>query len=218
MNSKLLILLLFFIFNISLNLITFKLNDTNSYSASIFVENDKFIFMPNVYDELNAAAVCKYSPSLEQFGWDFLAISSNIENISLNAVTKSYAMGYLEGIVTKDRIFSHYLNMRAYNWYDFPNKTMPQEVKEFLNDHFNYIDSLISEDHHDEYLRALSIVISQYKGLVDGYNSVTEDSQKLDKIEFLNMAAFGDLEDVPLFNPQGAKMSNFCQGKFYKEI
>jgi len=159
-----------------------------------------FIFKPNVYDEINAAAVCKYSPSLEKFGWDFLAISSNIENISLNAVTKSYAMGYLEGIVTKDRIFSHYLNMRAYNWYDFPNRTMPQEVKDFLNNHFNFIDSLISGNDHDEYFEALSVVISQYKGLVDGYNLVTEDFQKLYKIEFLNMAAFGDLEDVPLFS------------------
>ena len=71
-------------------------------------------------DEDIYVATAYYTDSLLEVGWDKLAITTNsIFSDELQAE----AAGRLEGELTKDRIYPHYLNVKD----DFPINDKPQE-------------------------------------------------------------------------------------------
>ena len=91
------------------------------------------------YDE-EAPAYLKFTPGLNKKGWDFLTLSSyqgNDERYSDDL--KSYAMGYLEGVVTADKIWNHYTNQKRYYFFEQPNLEMPKSTRLFLQKNAEFI-------------------------------------------------------------------------------
>ena len=95
-------------------------------------ENNNFrVEEANKRDE-NAVASAIYNKSYDKIGWDYLAISSyDKKDYKYNDSIKSYAMGYLEGILTKNRIYSHYTNFIHFFLYDYRN--LPEALEIFFN-------------------------------------------------------------------------------------
>ena len=89
--------------------------ETGKYNT---VKSDK------VYDEAIASAI--YNKSYETTGWDFLSITSYDKNDNkYSDSTKAYAMGYLEGVLTKDRIYAFYRNIKN-NGLDLESKILKE--------------------------------------------------------------------------------------------
>ena len=82
-------------------------------------------YFTEVSSEIDREAVASatYINSYETKGWDFLTISSydKSDNKYPDDV-KSYAMGYLEGILNQKRIFQIYRNLLYFSFYDNNNK------------------------------------------------------------------------------------------------
>ena len=90
----------------------------------------------NKRDE-NAIASAIYNKTYEKKGWDYLAISSYQKNDNkYNDSIKAYGMGYLEGVLTKNRIFAHHTNLNNYFFYGLillSSKKFLNFIKKILN-------------------------------------------------------------------------------------
>lgn len=153
------------------------------------------------YDE-EALAYLKFTPGLNKKGWDFLALSSyqgNDERYSDDL--KSYAMGYLEGVVTADKIWNHYTNQKRYYFFEQPNLEMPKSTRLFLQRNAEFIREMGKKHgENDPYWYHAHLIHRQLEGMLAGYNSVAEESKNL-TLEDLNVCnARGDLSELAYYN------------------
>ena len=82
-----------------------------------------------------AAASATYYKTYETEGWDKLQISSyQGSDKKYQDFVKSYAMGYVEGVLTAERIYNFYQNMLHFN-------TIPDNTKQFILENLEYMKS-----------------------------------------------------------------------------
>ena len=159
-------------------------------------EKEKYIIGESKYKDENAIAYAIYNKSYERTGWDFLAISTYDKNDGkYNDSDKAYAMGYLEGFITRERICSFYKNMLNYAFFQFGSQ-IPENLKEFFEKNIDYMEknSLEKKD-SDIYWEHVYYIYRQLRGLYDGYNDAVIDN-KIDFYEFILLPATGDLSDI----------------------
>ena len=135
----------------------------------------------NIRDE-NAIASAIYNKTYEKIGWDYLSILSYEKNDSkYNDTMKAYAMGYLEGVLTKDRIYDHYVNFDKYFLSQY--KSQPQAITEFYNImlyNIQYMkEKALANMDEDPYWEHVYYVYQQILGLYEGYISVSGEEKKL---------------------------------------
>ena len=141
----------------------------------------------NFRDEDIYVATAYYTESLLEVGWDKLAITTNsIFNDELQAE----AAGRLEGELTKDRIYPHYLNIKD----DFP---MTDKVSDFLEKQESFVfDSMQNGGKNDPMLYNAYLIKIQYNAIMDQYNSVVDSSRKLSKNDFHILNYVAELPDI----------------------
>lgn len=140
-----------------------------------------------------AAASATYYKTYETEGWDKLQISSyQGSDKKYQDFVKSYAMGYVEGVLTAERIYNFYQNMLHFN-------TIPDNTKQFILENLDYMKSTsIQKRKIDPYWDQVYNLYKQFQGMADGYNSVVDKSKQISYVEFQlmnSMSDFGDLEN-----------------------
>ena len=132
-------------------------------------------------------ATAFYTDSLLQDGWDKLAITTNsIFSDELQAE----AAGRLEGELTKERIYNHYLNLKD-------EINMTQNITEFLEKQENFVfDEIKKEGKSDPILYNAYLIKIQYNAIMDQYNAVVEPEKKLTKNNFHLLNYVAELPDV----------------------
>ena len=152
----------------------------------------------DIIDE-NAVASAVYNKTYEEIGWDYLAISSYQKtDDKYNDSIKAYGMGYLEGVLTKNRIFSHYTNFKTYFLYEYNNiEFVKQMFFGFYQKNFEYMEkkSLENMDHNITW-EHVHYICQQLKGLYDGYKSVADSQEQIEFSEFLILAGTADALDI----------------------
>jgi len=202
-------ILIFELFIVSNSKITDNLkfldNETEQViTASIYQDptTQNFKVVTGEYNE-EAIAYIKFTHGLTAKGWDFMALSSfqgNDERYSDDL--KSYSMGYLEGVITYEKIWNHYSNQKRYIFFDKPNFEMPKSTRAFLTENAQFIREMgIYHGATDPYWYHANLIHRQLEGLLDGYNHMqTDDSKKL-TLEDLNICnANGDLSELNYYN------------------
>ena len=161
----------------------------------------KFTYKKSNYKDEDAVASATYINSYQSKGWDFLTISSyDKSDNKYDDAIKSYAMGYLEGILNKDRIFSIYRNLMYFSFYD-DNLEMPENLIQYLTKNLEYMKTnSIKYKDTDPYWEHVYYIYKQMMGLFDGYNSVAENEKKLGLINFQMVVANADIEDAVFYN------------------
>lgn len=158
-------------------------------------ETNNFIIETSNYRDKDAVASAIYNKSYEKIGWDYLSISSyDKKDYKYNDSIKSYSMGYLEGVLTKDRIYSHYCNFYHYFLYDFNyNEEIQKIFFGFLEMNIEYMKnkSFVNMD-SDPYWEHVYYVYQQLLGIYDGYMSVGEEEERLPFSKFLVLPAMPD--------------------------
>ena len=153
-----------------------------------------------LYDK-NAVAIAKYKNSYNVSGWAELSIQTN-KNYS--DTIQAFGAGYLEGYITSEKIYDHYLNLRKANW---KNEDLPNNIKEFLTKQNDYIQSLVKvfENNvnkgveNDIYSTTALNIYYQFIGMFHGYNAkAAYDShlESLDLIQFHVVGSSFDLDDL----------------------
>ena len=156
-------------------------------------------FTTNISDKRdeNAIANALYNKSYEKIGWDYLSISSytNKDN-KYNDSKKAYAMGYLEGVLTRDRIYAHYTNFKNYFLARFQSKFInafynifTQNINYMKNKSIEYMDK-------EPYWEHIYYIYQQLLGLYEGYASVAENGKEIEFKHFLALVGLPDAKDI----------------------
>jgi hypothetical protein len=161
-------------------------NGQQHYEATIYPD---LSIRYNVRDLTKGVATAIYNATFFQTGWDILHLHTSSHFADKQ---QAYAAGYLEGVLTHERITTHYINSL---YVCFPSGKIPDNVAKFLMDQQNWMEKQISQyAETDHYWHTAQLVFEQYKGLVDGYNS--QASKKLTLLDFHVMASQGDLLEI----------------------
>ena len=179
-------------------------------------ENNSYITnISNTRDE-NALASAIYNKTYETIGWDYLSISTYEKNDSkYNDSMKAYAMGYLEGILTKDRIFSHYTNFHKYFLAQY--ESVPIILKifyDFIEDNIKYMkEKSLKNMNTDPYWEHIYYIYQQVLGLSEGYNSIADEDKKLELKQIFILGGPSDVRDIANhlirnFRPNFEKMTS----------
>ena len=152
----------------------------------------------SVRDEY-AVASAIYNKTYEKIGWDYLSISSYEKNDSkYNDSMKAYAMGYLEGVLTKDRIYDHYVNFEKYFLSRY--NSQPQAISAFYKimlDNINYMKKKALEHMEvDPYWEHVYYVYQQILGLYEGYISVADEEKQLEFSVIITLSGCSDAKDI----------------------
>lgn len=162
-------------------------------------DQNKFIIVENNF-ELNddTIAIAKYTLGLLTIGWDLLAIKTNKQ---FDDLIQAEAAGYIEGYLTRERIFNHWRNLQIKTWGKIENK-MPDNVKDFLNSQKNFVEESFHKNKDDSHIYNAYLLQKQFDGLINGYNEnlIDDVTEKIEYLDFHTMSSFGDLFDIIHYN------------------
>ena len=162
----------------------------------------------------DAIASAFYNKTYEIIGWDYLSISSYEKNdTKYNDSLKAYAMGYLEGILTKDRIYSQYENFYKYFMSIYPDNAI-QAFFGIIQKNGDYMrDKALKNMDNDPYWEHIYYIYRQLYGLYKGYSSVAEKDKKLEFVHFLVLSGLSDDKDIVeyLFRSMRANFDEMTQ-------
>jgi hypothetical protein len=144
----------------------------------------------NVNDPAGVATA-KYENNITTSGWAFITLTSNSKYSDYDQM---YGAGFLEGAISRDIIYAYYLNL----FYGEYNSTgMSTSVVNWINENIDFMKEQIKSNPSDPYWAHIGLILTQLAGVVDGYNSYTEDkSKKLSFMQFMLINMDGDMEDL----------------------
>jgi hypothetical protein len=205
MRSDNIFLLLFILFlcfistitcsNLKFNKIKY-LEEDEEISASIYPKDAGSYEIKFFYDP-TSIAYAKYKKSLHSSGWDFLTLSSNIEKDNkYSDEMKAYASGYLEGYLTHERIWNHFLNTKQY-YLKEKNLNIPENLKNFILQNKDWIHKMSLENKDkDDYWYHTYLVQMQLEGMIAGYNSIASSSNQLSYLDFSIINASNEIGEI----------------------
>ena len=162
--------------------ISFSFSISEELIASVYYLRTSGKFKVVYGDKLDpdAVATATYKTEYEKEGWDYLSLQSyQGDDNKYQDHIKSYGMGFLEGVMTHQRIYPFYLNMKHFHFHD-PNATvqtfeMPEITKKFVQQNLVYMkQKALANKAQDPYWDQVYNFYKQMMGLIDGYNSMAE--------------------------------------------
>ena len=177
-------------------------------------------------DSMNGSAVGVFKDGLLEEGWSQLWIEGIVHNNNTSLASHKvahYAAGYAEGALTHHRIDQHYHNVHG--TFFGKETSAPLAVRQFLDDNLHWIRTQVElhamggkfkSSTENKYWETLSLLLSQFDGLVDGYQAHTNATLPLSASDLFLLNADGDLEDlIPAYNKtktrQPGKSSSFAE-------
>lgn len=191
----------FFIFQLLLiGILMFNIHSQQSeYTASVYYSkvSGKFKVVEGKEDP-QACATAKFVKNYEKDGWDRVYVSSyQGEDKKYPDYAKAYGMGYLEGILTYDRIYNFYVTMVKAELSDTQGK-MPPQSKTFLMKNLSFMKYHAAKYRlKDVYWDHEYNIYMQLAGMLDGYNSKVGKEKQINMVDFQllgGMSDFGELK------------------------
>eukprot|EP00049_Salpingoeca_infusionum_P011479 m.199418 g.199418 ORF g.199418 m.199418 type:complete len:533 (-) comp14943_c0_seq1:2649-4247(-) len=105
-----------------------------------------------------------------------------------------YAAGYLEGVLTASEIYDQHHNLLAVfsSLANGPNQNMTS----FLKTQTAWVDANVKNNTQDPFWVQVGLIMAQYQGLQDGYDSVAPSNMSLDWFAFALLNGCGDMFDL----------------------
>ncbi|XP_075982708.1 putative phospholipase B-like 2 [Anticarsia gemmatalis] len=148
---------------------------------------DYFADIPDVH-----VARATYSNEINSTGWAFLELHTSASSPDEK---QAYAAGFLEGFLTRDLIWMHWVNMlRGYCY----NKTdVCGLIEEFVDINEDYISSMVKKYPSDPYWYQVKLYYIQLEGLAVGYNEATSEPYEwLTTRDIIWINMLGDLDEL----------------------
>jgi hypothetical protein len=178
------------ILSIILTATLFLLIKTEKIEARIKVDgkNNWEVVYSNFKDEDIYVAKAYYTDSLLEIGWDKLAITTNS---MFSDELQAEAAGRLEGELTNERIYYHFLNVKD-------DAEIDDKISEFLEKQESFVFDSIEKDgkKDDPMLYNAYLIKIQYNALMNQYNSVVDSTRKLTKNNFHQMNYVAEIPDL----------------------
>ncbi|KAL4240707.1 Phospholipase B-like 1 [Mactra antiquata] len=167
-------------------------------TASVYCKAEQCTYKLNVLDVESATAFGVYHDTIEESGWGILNITAGRGSSGSDNNDIMFAAGYLEAILTYERIYQHYQNINDYFQSKFGNSTdVEKKVKSFFMEQDLFMRSMIRNNvPGSAYWRHVGYILAQYDGLVKGYGDAVTDDKKLAIYAFQLLNGAGDMIDL----------------------
>uniref|UniRef100_A0ABM0MB20 Phospholipase B-like n=1 Tax=Saccoglossus kowalevskii TaxID=10224 RepID=A0ABM0MB20_SACKO len=159
----------------------------------------------------SSTAYGTYNDTMYTTGWGVFNVKAGYSKSDMKDTDVMYAAGYLEGALTAERIYQHYVNIHSL-FLGKGKEDLERKVRIFFNKQEDWVRQQISDNLSSEYWKAVSVIIAQLDGLVDGYTAYPYENKTLDRFAFQLLNGVGDMIDLrdalsPSTRPDWTKMS-----------
>lgn len=161
--------------------------------ATVYKENNQFVLKVGSLDK-DGLAYGVYNDSFMSTGWGVLDVKAGYSSKSYDENDVAYAAGYLEGYLTSRQIYQHIVNLNATFFSE--SEEFPVKLKNFFKKQDEWTRSMIAQAKDDPVWKGISLITSQYDGLVDGYNANPLEGQNLESFNFQILNGCGDIIDL----------------------
>ena len=150
-------------------------------------KNNWEVIYSNFKDEDIYVATAFYTDSYSETGWDKLAITTNS---MFSDEIQAEAAGRLEGELTKDRIYTHYLNIKD-------DYIIDDKISDFLEKQESFVfDSVKKNGKSDPMLYNAYLIKIQYNAIMEQYNSKVDSAKQLTKNDFHTINYIAEIPDL----------------------
>ena len=150
-------------------------------------KNNWEVIYSNFKDEDIYVATAFYTDSYSETGWDKLAITTNS---MFSDEIQAEAAGRLEGELTKDRIYTHYLNIKD-------DYLIDDKISDFLEKQESFVfDSVKKNGKSDPMLYNAYLIKIQYNAIMEQYNSKVDSAKQLTKNDFHTINYIAEIPDL----------------------
>jgi hypothetical protein len=156
--------------------------------ATIYYINSKYEIIYDKIDKINGIACGIFEDNLSKIGWGILKIFTNSK---FENEKQMYAAGYLEGILTSNRIYENYQNI--YHLF-FHSQPPSNKLYNFLDIQNKWVRLNINKNNSNFYWKTISLIMAQFDGLIEGYNQYSD--KKLSVFSFQMLNGVGDFLDL----------------------
>eukprot|EP00047_Mylnosiga_fluctuans_P004463 m.234677 g.234677 ORF g.234677 m.234677 type:complete len:523 (+) comp12695_c0_seq1:41-1609(+) len=149
------------------------------------------VFTPAIRRDQNAYGW--FENTVAETGWSTF---TGVANTAMPMSNTSYALGFLEGVLTADLIWPMYLNMRAPT-FDALSPDTVRAMEDFVDHNTRWVQTMVASNPTSIYWQRVGSMYDQLAGLAAGYQSVvTNSSQNMTLHDFALLSAMADLDDI----------------------
>ncbi|XP_019646656.1 PREDICTED: putative phospholipase B-like 2 [Branchiostoma belcheri] len=144
--------------------------------------------------DTGAAAWANFTDRISSTGWSFLTVTTNEK---YNDSVQAYAAGLVEGYLTRDHMYNHWLNTVGAAFCS-SKSTFCKNLESFLKTNLAWMKEQIeASGETDDYWHQVKLTLQQLSGLDDGYNDEPKQpSLDINPFGFLIFQISGDMEDL----------------------
>jgi hypothetical protein len=167
-------------------------------------------------EDMDGIAVGVLHHGVNSSGWDKVKIHGLANT---DASTTAMAMGFLEGYLTQPSIFAVSQNNYA-DWFVNAAKRSPTPVEDWLVQNYDWMKKSASVKRFSAvrseatYWTQVHFLLSQFQGLMLGYNAAADPEQSLPLNLFLLLNSDGDVESIINLPSIVAKYRSLNQTQF----
>ena len=166
---------------------------TRSGSVDYDSNRKSYTLRQNVLDK-TSVAWGTFEDTLNTTGWGVLNIRTSRTNQASDA-EQHYAAGMLEGYLTANEIYPHYINNYGFTFKDKPPQ---KEVVAFLAEQEAWTKTSISQGVNSTFWQHIGAIQAQFEGLIAGYGLAAKAGKvpTIDRFGFQMLNAIGDLFQI----------------------
>ncbi|XP_017325186.1 putative phospholipase B-like 2 isoform X2 [Ictalurus punctatus] len=167
--------------------------DTHLRSAVFNQQSGKLQLKEGIQTDFVAFA--NFTDDIVNTGWSYLEV---VTNGKYNDTLQAYAAGVVEGAVTSQLIYKHWMNTLM-GYCDPNDPGYCQHLKEYIITNLQWVEEQIKKATESPYWHQVHLSLLQLKGLEDGYIgqcTFPESSVYFNPLGFLLFQMGGDLEDL----------------------
>lgn len=168
--------------------------------ATVYYESGAYVLRSG--KNVSGVVYGYFSDEISENGWGKLFIESNG---TYPANIQMFAAGYLEGVITQERISNYHTNFMANQFGD--SLPPPPELLQFANENFAWtVKTAEANQDTDNYWWHVARVLDQFEGLYAGYNAASSAKMNLTDLLLINLS--GDLDDLQSVFPSSEEQKS----------
>jgi hypothetical protein len=128
-------------------------------------------------------------------GWGYLLVAGAASPIAPSDAAQAYAMGFLEGFLTQQRIYQAKTNL--FTDYFGTGGAPSGQLAAFFSAQLAFVrNGVASYADSNTYWARMAVIMAQFDGLLAGYNAAAPSGQAVAELDLYVHNSAGDLEDL----------------------
>ena len=168
--------------------------------ATCYYEGENIKILTGEINKQIGYAWANWEDTINSTGTSYIVIeTSNIASSTITSEKKIKCAGYVDGYLMQMRIWNRWLLQK--DILNVPrNESFSNTWTDWMQDNIDYTRKQISENKDDPYWKSIGLVLSEFDGLVQGYNKAVEDNnvpnQAMTEMDFWILQSIGDIYDL----------------------